>query len=382
MPLLELALGVLLVGITLYDLFQSVVLPRPAIGRIRLSPRITALAWRAWRAAGTRFSPGSRREGLLAVFAPIAVIMMLAIWVAALVTGYGLIVYALRDQVSPPVRDLPSALYVSGLSLFTLGFSDVVPVGPAERVLALVEAATGLGVVALVISLLFSLFNAFQRREVLVVSLDASAGAPPTGVQLLETCGRYRMPDELTRTFNDWRHWAAEVLESHLAYPILVYFRSSHDNEAWVNSFGAVMDAALLAFSTVEDGSAGPARMMFKVGQHLVEDVSWYFRFPHQHGPGVERQEFDAACDRLAAAGYALRDREAAWSQFSALRAQYAGELNGLAHHLAIVPAQWIGDRSYLPHLDRPRRRRTPPPALTGHLPRKGGGMARDAEVK
>jgi nitrate reductase NapE component len=338
-PLIELAVGLLLVGVTLYDLFQSVVLPRPAVGRIRISPRITAMAWRAWRAVGTRFSPGSRREGLLAVFAPIAVIMMLAIWVAALVTGYGFVVYALRDQVSPPVRDLPSAFYISGLSLFTLGFSDVVPVGPAERVLALVEAATGLGVVALVISLLFSLFNAFQRRESLVVTLDASAGAPPTGVNLLENCARYHMPDELTRTFNDWRHWTAEVLESHLAYPILVYFRSSHDNEAWVNSFGAVMDAALLTFTTLEHGGSGPARMMFKVGQHLVEDVSWYFSFPHPDGPGIERQEFDAACDELAAAGYELRDRDDAWAQFSELRSQYAGPLNGLAHHLVIVPA-------------------------------------------
>lgn len=364
MPLLELALGVVVVGVALFDIFQSVVLPRPAVGRIWLGQRLTEVAWRMWRAAGTRFPAGPRREGVLAVFAPIAVILLLAIWVAALVIGYGLIVFGLRDQVSPPVRDLPSALYVSGLSLFTLGFSDIVPVGPAERVLVLVEAATGLGVVALVISLLFSLFSSFQRREVQVVTLDASAGAPPSGVQLLENCAKYRMPEELTHTFDEWRRWAAEVLESHLAYPILLYFRSSHDNEAWVNSFGAVMDAALLAFSTVEVPGAGQARLMFKIGQHLVEDLTWYFRFPHQHLPGIERGEFDAACDRLAAAGYRLRDRNAAWSQFAALRSQYAGPLNGLAHHLAIVPALWIGDRSYLPHRDgrgtAGQRRRSP----------------------
>ena len=71
---------------------------------------------------------------------------------------------------------------------------------------------------------------------------------------------------------------AAAVLESHLAYPMLVFFRSSHDNEAWLNSFGAVMDAAVLVMSTVDDKSEGPAKLMYRVGNHLVEDLSWYFR--------------------------------------------------------------------------------------------------------
>jgi len=195
-----------------------------------------------------------------------------------------------------------------------------------------------------------------------VVSLDAMAGAPPSGVRILETAAEQDMRHELTRTFDDWRGWAAAVLESHLAYPILVYFRSSHDNEAWLNSFGAVMDAAILVMSTVEDESEGPARLMFTVGNHLVEDLSWYFRLRSSAEPYVERQEFDEAVARLRKAGHSCRPHEAAWKEFAELRAKYAFPLNQMAQRLAIVPAQWIGDRSYLPHErsmpGRARRRR------------------------
>jgi hypothetical protein len=188
-----------------------------------------------------------------------------------------------------------------------------------------------------------------------VVTLDALAGAPPAGLQILENVAKHRMPNELVSTFDAWRGWSAAVLESHLAYPILVYFRSSHDNEAWLNSFGAVMDAATLVLSTVvsEDETEGHARLMFKIGNHLVEDLAWYFRFKNLGVPIVERQEFDDARERLIRAGFHCRDGDAAWSEFAALRSMYASTINELARRMAIQPAKWIGDRSYLPHLER-----------------------------
>jgi hypothetical protein len=231
------------------------------------------------------------------------------------------------------------------------------------RIVILAESATGVGLFALVISLLFSLYGSFQRREELVVTLDALAGAPPAGLQILETVAKHRMPDELPATFDSWRGWSAAVLESHLAYPILFYFRSSHDNEAWLNSFGAVMDAATLVLSTLvsEDATEGHARLMFKVGNHLVEDLAWYFKFKNAGVPIVERQEFDDARERLIKAGFHCRDSDVAWQEFASLRSLYATPLNELARRLAIPPAKWIGDRSYLPHAERqPARARQP----------------------
>jgi hypothetical protein len=145
---------------------------------------------------------------------------------------------------------------------------------------------------------------------------------------------------------------------SHLAYPILVYFRSSHDNEAWLNSFGAVMDAAALVVSTLEtsDDTEGHARLLLKVGNHFVEDIAWYFRLKTVKTPIVERAEYEDARERLLAAGYQCRDVELGWEQFAALRSVYASGLNLLALRMAIIPARWIGDRSYVPHLGRPAR--------------------------
>lgn len=347
--------GAGLVAITFYDLFQSVVLPRPAVGKLRIATRAVAWSWRAWRAVGMRTSTIARRERILSVFAPAMAVGLLVMWALAMVVGFGLVIWALRAQIRPVPGDLGTAFYLSALSLFTLGFGDIVPVAAAARVVVLAEAATGLGMIALVISLLFSLFSSVQRREALVVTLDATAGAPPSALQLLEMCAKYEMPEQLAKTFDEWRLWAAEVLESHLAYPILFYFRSSHDGEAWLNSFGAVMDAAVLALTTVETPARGPARIFFKVGNHLVEDVSWYFHVDHDHVPGVSLEQFQEARQRLRFAGYELRPEAEAWERFQELRSAYADPLGRMTAALAIEPTEWIGHWSYRPHREAAR---------------------------
>jgi len=281
-----------------------------------------------------------------------AVILLLVVWVLGLMVGFGLMLDAIREQLHPVPAHLGTSFYFSAVSLLTIGYGDIVPVGLAARALALIEGATGLGVVAVVISLLFSLYASFQRREVLIITLDALAGAPPSGVVLLENSLQNDMLDHLAETFDEWKLWSSEVLESHLAYPILAYFRSSHDNESWISAIGAILDATVLVLTTVEEVPRGPAKLMYSVGAHLVEDLSWFFKFSHMHEVGIERFEFDQACERLAEAGYTLTDPEMAWAKFSQLRAAYAIPLNEMARYWAIPPSLWIGDRSYLPHRD------------------------------
>ncbi len=352
---LEVVVGALLVGVALRDLFVSVVVPRPARGRFRPSTLLTRGTWKVWRALAGRITRGSTREGMLGSYAPLSLIVVLIVWVIGLLVGYGLILHGVREELKPVPADLGSTFYFSGVAFLTIGFGDIVPLGPWARVIALIEGATGLGVVAMVISLLFSLYASFARREMRIITLDAVAGAPPSGVLLLENSMHYDMVSHLDELFHEWKFWSAEVLESHLAYPILNYFRSSHDNESWVSALGAVLDATVLVLTTVEGVPRGPAKVMYMVGTHLVEDLSHFFGFSHEHEVGIERFEFDQACERLARAGYRLAERDSAWTAFSKLRSGYAISLNEMGRYWAIPPALWIGDRSYLPHRNESR---------------------------
>jgi hypothetical protein len=356
---IEIFVGLAVLLFMFNDLFQSVVLPRPSVYRVPLASQLLVRRlWAIWRWLGNRRRRPERRENFLGTFGPAVLLVLLAFWGLALVLGYALVLDGLGMQFAPPLRSFWTSLYFSAGTLLPLSYGDIVPAEGVAQVVVLAESATGVILVALVISLLFSLYQSFQSREERVVTLDALAGAPPSGLQILETLAIDRMPHRLEETFSEWRQWSASVLESHLAYPILFYFRSSHDNEAWLNSFGAVMDAATLVLSLIEHESVGAARLMSKVGNHLVEDVVWYFGVKLTTDVGVERHEFEEARARLEAAGYRCRDTEAAWPEFMELRRRYASPLNQLAHGLVIVPARWIGDRSYLPHRSSSRRRR------------------------
>jgi hypothetical protein len=345
---LEFLAGLALSLYVLNDVFQSVVVPRSTPTRFRISRLVIRTGWRLMRAIGLRSQTAGKREQTLGTFAPAIVILLLVLWITGLIIGFGLMLYAFRDSTTPPIDNLGTAVYTAGTSLLTISFSNIVANSGGARVVSIAAGMAGLGTIALAISFLFSLYANFQRREVLVVTLDARAGAPPSGVNLLETAAKMGMAKDLPTLFADWEKWAAEVLDSHIAYPLLAYFRSSHDNESWVSALGAVLDATTLVLTTVVDGPHGPAKMMFAMGTHLVEDLGRFFQMPGDHEIGVERYEFDQARERLAAAGWELHSAEDSWKGFSRLRAQYAGQLNTMAKWWAIPPTQWIGDRSFV----------------------------------
>jgi hypothetical protein len=356
----EMILGLVLLGGTFYDLFQSVVLPRPSVRKVQLARTVIRPLWRVWKwllNRGTRIEQSERR---LAAFGPISLLTLFLIWALSLVLGYGLVLDGLGDQFRPNLNNFLTSFYVSATTLVPLSYGDFVPEQGLARLVIIAESATGVALAALAITLLFELYGSFRSREEAVVALDALAGAPPSAVQLLETAADKTMDGALKETFDEWRRWSAMVLESHLAYPLLVYFRSSHDNEAWINSFAAVMDAASLVMSSTDSPARGAAKLMFTVGNHLVEDLSWVFRLQVEPNPIIEKAEYQAAIARLRAAGYAIHDGDEAWDKFSHFRSKYASALNLMAQYLLAPPAQWVGDRSYLPHRARPRRRRQP----------------------
>ena len=340
------ALGLFLLALTFWDLFQTVVVPRPTPGWFRISRYLVRGSWRGLRAIRNG-RPGRSYDTLLGLFAPAATVALLGAWLITLIVGYGLLLFALRDELRPVPSDLGSTLYFAATSVLTLGFGDIVAVGAPARIIIITAAVSGLGAVALVVTFLFSLYGSYQRREIQVVALQAAAGAPPSAVALLETYAQLGLVGRLPDLFLEWEHWAVEVLDSHVAYPLLGFFRSSHDNLSWISALGTILDAASLVLTTIAGVSRGEAQLAKRLGTHLVEDI---FNLGFRAGAptSLDRSAFDAACTRLEEAGYALEARDDAWPAFEAARATYAPRLEAMATYWATPATSWLGDRAVL----------------------------------
>lgn len=350
--ILSAALGIAVIGITLTDVFQSVVVPRAVGRRFRISFAVWRALWYVWPKVGWRFyaDDAGRREDFFALFAPFMLILLLGLWAGLLIFGFGLVLWAMRAGVTPANATFGTMLYYAGTTMLTIGFGDVVARNGLPRFVSVLAALSGLGFVSILTAYLFAIFGSFQRRETFVVTVGARGGAPPSGVNLLAIAGYSETHEDFPSLMMDAQQWAAGVMEGHLAYPVLAYFRSSHDDQSWIGTLGTLLDAATLAMTTIDGVRNGQARIFYSVGRHAARDLANYFQVgAAQETVGIEQAEFERACDRLAAAGYTIRDRNEAWRRFSGLRSGYAGRLNLLAAFFQIPPLQWIGDRSLIP---------------------------------
>jgi Ion channel len=348
---LSVALGVAVIALTLSDVFQSVVMPRATGQRFRISFFVWRASWYLWPKLAWRLYSvdGDKREDFLAIFAPLILVSMIAIWACLLMLGFGFLLWGMRGGITPAHASFGTILYFAGTSLLTIGFGDVVGRDILPRLVSVLAALAGLSFLSILTAFLFAIFGSFQTRETFVVTVGARAGTPPSGVNLLAIAGYSQTHEDLPTLMVDAQRWAAGVMESHLAYPMLAFFRSSHDDQSWIGTLGTLLDAATLTMTTIDGVHSGQARIFYSVGRHAARDLSHYFRVGvAEDTVGIERAEFEHACDRLVAAGYSLRDRDEAWTRFSGLRSGYAGRLNVLAAFFAIPPLQWIGDRSII----------------------------------
>jgi hypothetical protein len=321
------ALGVFLLALTFWDLFETVVVPRPTPGWFRIARYLVRGSWRVIRTV----RDGKHRRAydqILGLFAPAVTVGLLAAWLIALIVGYGLILWAIRDQLQPVPADLGTTIYFAATSLLTIGFGDIVATGTLARIIVTTAAVGGLGAVALVVTFLFSLYGSYQRREIEVVKLQAAAGGPPSAVALLETYALLGLVDRLPRLF---------------AYPLLGFFRSSHDNLSWISALGTVLDAASLVLTTIEDVPRGEAKLFKRVGTHLVEDI-YNLGFQVGETGSLDHADYEAACYRLREAGYRLVPDDEAWPRFEAARATYATRLEAMARYWATPATSWLGD--------------------------------------
>jgi nitrate reductase NapE component len=353
-------LALVLIVLVLQDAFEAMLLPRRVQRRVRFMAFYFETAWTICKRLALRLQPGRGRESLLSHFGALSMLGLFALWAGALVVAFGLLDWALQPATGPDAHSpLFDQIYMSGVTFFTLGYGDVVPHSHAARLVAVLEAGTGLGFIAVVIGYLPVLYQLFSRREAHVIQLDARAGSPPTATAML--C-RHAEADGLANLdllLRDWEIWGAELLESHLSYPMLAYYRSQHDNQSWLAAVTTVMDCCALILVGVRELSPLQARMTFSIARQVVVEMARSFRIaPSRYDggdrlPAEEHARMEAA---FAEAGLAWEGGAEARAALQALRATYEPLLDGLARHLLLVLPKWIPEPGAADHWERGHR--------------------------
>ena len=346
--------GCLFLAGVLLDAFQTIILPRRPVGRFRITRGFFLATWVPWRYVAGHWPWRRSREQMFSIYGPLSLLLLFVVWALLLVAAYGLMYFGLHAPFADPTHPvsalarLRSCLYVSGTTIFTLGLGDVLPTSHVARALIVLEAGTGLGFVALVIGYVPVLYTAFSNREIAVALLDARAGSPPTACELLVRHNFNGGHEALTELLAEWERWCALMLETHISYPILCYYRSQHDNQSWLSALTTILDTCALLITTVEGPSTRQAQLTFAIGRHVLVDVGHVFhqekneqRLREAPATRLPDEEFARLCEMLGGAGFALCGDIEARARLDAVRKLYEPHSAALAGYLGLGLSLW-----------------------------------------
>jgi Ion channel len=353
-----LLLGLLCTSGVALDAFQTVILPRRPAGRFRITRLFYIATWMPWVAVAERIQNYKRREQIYSIYGPVSLLLLLIVWAALLVVGFGFLYFALgtpfADALNPNHRllaNLRTDMYVSGTTLFTLGLGDVTPTRLVARLLVVIQSGTGLGFVALVISYVPIIYTAFSHREVSVAMLDGRAGSPPTATELLRRHAYEGGERELIALLAEWERWSAEILESHISYPLLCYYRSQHDNQSWLSALVAILDTCALLITTVEGPAARQAQLTFAMGRHALIDLGHVFHV-EECAKRMERiavnrlppETFANLCENLSGLHLRLCGDDNSMQRLTAIRTLYEPHAYALSDYMKMALPLWVAE--------------------------------------
>lgn len=353
MRVVALIAGILCLLTVLLDAFQTIILPRRATGRFRLTRIFYIVTWKPWASVAQCLRNGRKRETAFSFFGPLSLILLLMVWAAVMVIGFALIFFAMGSPFHDAGRNpgFLTDIYVSGTTIFTLGLGDVTPSDGWSRVLVILESGTGLGFLAVVMGYFPVFYGAFSRREVIISLLDARAGSPPTAAELMRRHSYEGAGSVLGELLVDWERWSAELLESHISYPQLCYFRSQHDKQSWLSALTAILDTSALMISGVRGHEARQAQLTFAMARHALVDLAQIFsqppasdapdRLPHER----YQRLFQALCE----SGAKLCRDEFSEERLREMRVLYEGYAVALSRYLRMPLPPWMTDQ---PHKD------------------------------
>jgi Ion channel len=334
--------GLALVLVSASDAVSTLVTTRRRRGRHWPTQVFYRRSWQVWRVMARRTSP-ELREGILAAYGPLSLLGLLVLWVVLLVAGWGAVWWGLRSAVTG-VDGYLDAVYFAGVGFFTVGFGDLVHTGGLARLLVLVEAFMGLVTMALVIGYLPTLYGAYSRREVQLLTLDDMSDEAATPIGFLEASYASGGPEAVAAAFTEWERWCDEVFDSHTAYPMLAMFRSRQPGQNWLTALGVVLEAATICLAAIDGHRLGPAARLWRRASRMLQGLRRMRavdrRAAELDAPPADEAQFRDAYQRLAGLGAPMRPYEEAWEEFRRLRAAYVPGLVA-ATELLLVPLEF-----------------------------------------
>ena len=338
--------GVAIFLIVIWDAFEAIILPRRVTRKFRLARFFYRSTWGTWRFVVNLVPARKTQETLLGFYGPISLLLLIGVWAVGLVLGFGLMQYGAGSAVSVAGSQAGFAtdLYLSGTTFFTLGLGDVVPRSGFARALVVAEAGFGFGFLAAIIGYLPFIYASFSKREVDISLLDSRAGTPPTVGELLRRHSHEGGQESLRELLKDWERWSAELMESHLSYPVLAFFRSQHDNQSWIASLTAILDTCALLKVGIEGACERQADLTFAIARHAVVDLSQVFGTAPKPLPfdRLPQTDLRRIRDTLAQHGLRLHDGEEADRKLVRLRGMYEPYIHALAAYLNQTLPPWI----------------------------------------
>ena len=318
--------GLVLATLTLFDVFDTVVVPGGSRASLRVARRLSWLLLPIWKAIR------GRRHGLSATFAPLILVLCFFIWMALLALGFGMMSYAARSDFVPPLRSIFDGIYIVGSSLVTVGLSQSSPEG-LGRWVVLGAGFCGLAVMTMAVTYLLEVQSSVSKRDIGIIKLNTAAGEPPSAITLLKRFAAIGSRGELAGVIRDGRDWCATVRQSHSNHPSLIYFQSVGTGSGWPAALGALLDLALLSEHCLEDQSLhGIAVLLRDEGTRMARELANVIGMPPLEVTGDE-PELRQAAEQLRNSEYPLRP-DADFMVIAAQRAQYRGYVAALASHL------------------------------------------------
>ena len=337
--------GVALIFAILLDALETIVLPRRVQRSFRLTAWFYGNTWVPWGRIAQLIRKNTRRENFLGYFGPLSLIFLLSFWAAGLIFGFACMQYGLGEHVHLGNEHITfgKLVYHSGETFFTLGYGDITPTSPLARALAVLEAGMGFAFLGVVIGYIPVVYSAFSSREIEISLLDARAGSPPTATDFLSRLGCCPDQSVLDQIFRDWEHWCADLLASHISYPVLVFFRSQHSNQSWLSALTAMLDVTSLVITGVGGIHNEQAKLTFAMARHAAVDLAQVVNahYSPRHPERLDSVELQKLRQELAQHGVTLNDAVGTEAKLADLRALYESYVAALGQRLLMTLPPW-----------------------------------------